>query len=616
MTRHYFHGLIALGLSCLCLPVWAQWTSQSIPLQPGWNAVYLEVQPEPNDCETLFKGVPVESVWGWNDRFSAVQFIQDPNELLPGQPNWLTYLPADHAARETRNLFTLRGGHAYLIKLRTGAGAVTWNVTGQPVVRSIDWLADSFNLVGFSVAANNGPSFQSFFSNSSAHAGKPAYQLNASGQWELIANPAQTLVRSGTAYWVYCQAPSTYTGPVQLTLEQRDGLSYGRLLTEQTIRIKNTSAASATFTVRQVASASPPNADYPVLAGGVPLSYYRLDAAKNQFGWLPFTEALQQAAVAPGQEWLLRLEVNRNSMPDFVPPSNHNGVLYQSLLEISNGAGVRHVLPVSAEGLQNGRRPVARSLQGLAQRNAANGPHPRAGLWIGTAAIDKVNQPSSIPSPASPMATASPFQFRLILHVDDSGKVQLLQKVLQMFKAGTSKTDPDDPTQKIVDQPGRLVLVTDDALIPRFSGATLRDGQPVARRISSPVFAFSKPVPLSGGGSFGVGKLTCEVGIDYDSPLNPFKHRYHPDHDNMDDRFELKVPEGTESFTVKRQLEFEFTTQDPDQLAVAGWGDNQLGGTYRETIVGLHSKTLFASGTFRLTQASRIGVLNDGLPSE
>jgi hypothetical protein len=197
--------------------------------------------------------------------------------------------------------------------------------------------------------------------------------------------------------------------------------------------------------------------------------------------------------------------------------------------------------------------------------------------------------------------------------VDGSGKVVLLQKVLQMFKEGTLKPDPADPALNIIDQPGHFVLVTDDALIARFSGATLRDGQSVARRISSPAFGFTRPVAFSGPGEFGSGKLTCQVSIDYNDRLNPFKHRYHPEHDNLDDRFEQALPEGTESFTVTRQIEIEFTAEDPDRLAIAGWGDNQLGGIFRETVTGLHNKTIYSEGTFRLTQASRIGILNDGL---
>ena len=45
-----------------------QWTTQTISLQPGWNAVFLEIQPEPSESDAVFAGLPVESVWRWNRR--------------------------------------------------------------------------------------------------------------------------------------------------------------------------------------------------------------------------------------------------------------------------------------------------------------------------------------------------------------------------------------------------------------------------------------------------------------------------------------------------------------------------------------------------------------------
>ncbi len=610
-----FSFLLAIMAACWCaLPVRAQWTTQAIPLHAGWNAVYLEVQPAPADCDSVFGALPIESVWAWNQRVSTVQFIQDPSQLLPGQPNWLTYLPPDHPARAARSLFALRGGRAYLVKLKSGAAPVTWNAHGQPVVRPIDWVADSFNLLGFPLATNSSSTFQTFFAGSAAQAGQPVYRLNASGQWALVSNPAGTALSAGEAYWVYCQGSSTYPGPLQVELEQRAGLLYGRILTEQTLRIKNTSAANVSVTIRTLPSESPPTTADPLLGGDVPLAYFRVNPALGQFGWVPLTGPVQQTAMAPGQEWVLRLEARRSAMADFVPPPVHHGVLYQSLLEITGGGGARYLVPVSAEGIKfDASRPGAISLQGSASVQAPAASDPRAGLWVGAATIAKVNQPASISAPDQPTATASPFQFRLILHVDSAGKVQLLQKVIEMFKEGTLKTDPDNPALKVTDQPGRFVLVTDDALISRFSGATLRDGQRVGRRISAPAFGFTNPVPLTGSGGFGSGTLNCQVTLDYEARLNPFKHPYHPDHDNLDDRFEQKLPEGIESFTVTRRIEIQFTAQDPEGLALAGWGDNQLGGIYRETVTGLHSRTLYAEGTFRLTQASRIGLLNDGL---
>ena len=52
-----------LAFLALCFGVCSslgQWATQQITLNPGWNAVYLEVQPEPDDCDAVFAAVPVE----------------------------------------------------------------------------------------------------------------------------------------------------------------------------------------------------------------------------------------------------------------------------------------------------------------------------------------------------------------------------------------------------------------------------------------------------------------------------------------------------------------------------------------------------------------------------
>ncbi|MHC1768186.1 MAG: hypothetical protein AB9869_28595 [Verrucomicrobiia bacterium] len=606
---------LLLGIQCVAFSCTAQWTSQTIPLRPGWNAVFLEVQPEPSDCDTLLAGLPIESVWAWNRRFSSVQFIQDANTLVPGQPDWLTYLPASHEARAAVNLFILQGDRPYLINVAANATPLTWTVRGTPSVRSINWISDSLNLVGFHVNPERPPSFASFFASSSAHAGKPIYRLDASGRWQQVANPAAATMVNGEAFWIQCAGQSDFAGPLGLTLDQRTGLDYGRTLTEQTVRIRNASTVAQTIQVRELASDEPPNREYPALAGGVPLSYFKMNLTNNEYGWIQFPNELSRTNLAPGEEWALRLEVRRADMTEFAPDGHAAGFLYLSLLQVTGSAGARWIVPVTARGLQaylnqGAVRPLA-----LAQANnaALTTPHKRSGLWVGSAVINKVSQPSSIGQPEQPVATASEFQFRLLVHVDANGQARLLQKVLQMWREGTYRPDPGDPTKQIVDEPGRFVLVTDDRLIPQFTGATLRDGQPVGRRMSSAAFGFPTPVVMTGAGDFGTNSVSCSITLGYDDPLNPFKHRYHPDHDNLDERFEQVLPEGKESFTILRDIALEFTAEDPSALSLAGWGDNQLGGNYRETITGIHRSAIHLQGYFRLHHVSRVASLNDGI---
>lgn len=603
--------LAAVTVCCWSGVALAQWTNQTITLRPGWNAVFLEIQPAPADCDTLFAGLPVESVWAWNRRFSSVQYVQDPSSLVPGQPDWLCYAPPGSTNRAVNNLFVLRGDRAYLIKLANNSSPVAWTIRGRASVRGIDWLSDSLNLVGFHIDPASPPTFQSYFAPSAGQAGQPIYRLSADGAWVRVS-PSTDRLNPGEACWIQCVGHSTYAGPISIAFEQGRGVDYGRVLTEQTLTVQNNTASARTVTIVQLPSGAPTGTGYPALAGEVPLSYWRSVFPTN-FGFVPFPARLTNTIPAGGQ-WALRLAVRRTDMKPFTLPTGFSDALYQSLLQVTDGGGSRWVVPVTAAGLQSYNQAKLRRKSGAYPKDSTPAPpNPRAGLWVGSAVINQVNQPANPTNGAIPLATATEFQLRLLLHVDDGGQVRLLRKVLQMWKDG-SYTNNANGVQ-VVDQPGRYVLVTDDKLIPNFSGSALRDGQRVARRFSSTTFAFPDPIGMTGAGDFGGsnGVFACTTTLDYDDALNPFKHRYHPDHDNLDDRFAQKLPEGVESFTVTRQIQLQFTVTDPDGLTMAGWGDNQLGGIYRETLSGLHNSTLYVQGTFRLQQASRVGVLNDGL---
>lgn len=597
-------GLAVLAFLSAVFSASAQWTTQTIPLKPGWNAVYLELDPEPAECDSQFAGLPVESVWAWNRKFTSVQFIQDPDKLVPGQAEWLTWLPATHAAETLGNLFLLRGAQPYLIKVQDGAAAFNWVVTGRPRLPSIDWLSDSFNFVGFSVSAVAPPTFQSFFGGSTNQAGKPVYRLNANGSWDPIVNLLGTSLKNAESFWVRSDGRSTFSGPVLIDIPGGTDLTFGWQNTEATLRLKNVSAVPRTVTLK-VQNSIPAPSGWPTVAGAIPFSYYSQDLP----GWTPLPAAgLSSPILAPGGEWLVRLEVRRRDMVPFAGTSSAVGALYQSVLEVSDGNGFRQQIGVTAEGPNaKGSRPVP------ALRLADAQDSVRAGLWVGNVILQNVSQPSKATNPDVPTPVSNPLQFRILVHVDAAGKAKLVQKVLLMWKPGTFKPDSQDPTQQVIDQPGRFVLVTDDSLIPNWSGVTLRDGDPVPRRVSTVAYALKTPLAFTGSGEFGANTLTTTLTLDYDDRLNPFKHKFHPDHDNLTERFDQKLPEGQESFNVTRQISLAFSSTDPEGLRLAGWGDTQIGGTYTETMTGVHRRPIYLKGVFRLNRVSRVSVLNDGL---
>jgi hypothetical protein len=113
-------------------------------------------------------------------------------------------------------------------------------------------------------------------------------------------------------------------------------------------------------------------------------------------------------------------------------------------------------------------------------------------------------------------------------------------------------------------------------------------------------------------GGFGIGNTArATLVLEPDAATNPFKHKYHPDHDNLDATF---ANFKAEAYRITRQVELQFTAQPPSALESASaaieYGYSVLGGVYRETVSGLHRSNIVTSGTFRLTRVNNSPVLN------
>jgi hypothetical protein len=548
------------------------------------------VDPSPKECDALLAGLPLESVWDYNRSVDSAQFVQDPSTLLPGAAGWLTWFPPNHPMAGQGNLFILRDGRPYLLK-STNAQPVTWTVTGRPSLRRTSWRAGAVNLVGFHVGAS-GPSFQTLFAGQAGLLGQPVYSLDVVGTWRAFTDLSTARPKTGEAYWVRCKTPAQATGTILVEAGSSQGLVFSASGTEASIRIRNVSATARQVSVRLLPSAVPPTGQAP-LAGPVPLDYWRANYASTNLAWEPLSAPLSFAGLGAGQEWNIRLGVRRAALPPAAPGSK-----YQSVLEVTDDLGTRWLIPVTAD-------PSGATGPDAAFQAASSGESPRAGLWIGDAVLNAVSQPAHLGDPTTPRTAGGNLSFRIIVHVDGTGTARLLQQVFMIRKPPVLVPDPDDPFVNRIDQPARTVAVTDETLIPGIIGTSGL----VGRRISSPAFAFSEPLMLSGG-AFGSGALQGTFTLDYDHPLNPFKHLFHPDHNNLDERFEQKLPEGEEAFTVTRSLSLEFSSTDPLGVNPPGWGTTELGGVYRETISGLHRHAIHASGNFRLVRVLSVAALN------
>ena len=581
-VRRSISGLsVVLGL-LLVAPAFAVDLEQVIVLQPGWNAVFLEVEPQPTAPDSVFQGLPVASVWRWNPEGNRVDFLQDPAEGLVSQPGFLGYFPPHRPESILTNVYAIEANTAYLINLE-GTVPVTWTLRGRPSLEPTPWIADSFNLRGFHVNGSAAPAFGDYFEASTAHAGQPVYRLTAAGVWGLVTAQYSTPIRSGEAYWVYCEGPSDYRGPIEIDTEDGDAVEFGGGLNTARIFLKNRSTVPAVVSIRYL-SGNP----------RVPLQYKNVDPVSAEMSWPDIPGALQ-----------VGVEGESEAFVDFAVRRSDFEGRRESILELVDSLGTRRRVFVGAStAFEAPPASEAKSRRfGLSATKATT--NPLGGLWVGEVTVNAVSESQVGSLEAVP--TGSSLNFRVLIHVDSIGQANLLKDVIQLFEEGTLAPDPDDPSVLVEDVPGRYVLITDESLIPNYTGANLRDGTPVGVRVSTAAYDFPEDsVELTG--SFGTGRLSATLTLEPESPTNPFRHKYHPDHDNLDLQF---VGFLEEAFTVIRDMEFEFTSEDPEGKNLRpGWGDTEVGGIFRETISGLHKNDIAVEGIFRLRRVSYTPVLN------
>lgn len=558
--------------------------TQTFVLQPGWNAIYLEVRPEPNDTETVFGGLPLASAWAWNPEYPRPEFIEDPTEELIQSPAWQGYFPRPRPESVLTNLFAVQSNRAYLLKIE-GEQPVTWTVRGKPEIRDTRWVPDSFNLVGFPVDPAIPPTFTTFLAPSPAHAGQPVFRL-VDGSWQQV-NPAATSIRSGEAYWVYCKGPSNYSGPIHVSLDTGSELAFGGALGRAQVRIRNLAAVPASIRLSQVPGPAP-----------LPLRIFRFDPDTAQISW-PTLPTQHIENVGERGELLVELAPKRSAFTTDTA---------DLILEVSNGFGFKRSIAISAKtAFAPPEFELRRAREaGLTERAIAATPvNKYAGLWVGTVRVREVSQSQTGSLATTPVKDE--FGLRVIVHVDGSGTVRLLKEVIQLWIEGTRVPDPETPGFFVVDEPGHFVLVTKESLISTFDGATLRDGEPVGLRVSTIAYDFPQEfVPMAGSFTPG-GTISVGLVIDSESPTNPFLHRYHPDHDNLDLRF---AAFREEAYPVSRTLSFEFTSTDPLGLDRPGYSESEISGIYRETLSGLHRNDIAVEGYFNMRRVSGRPFLN------
>jgi hypothetical protein len=548
-------------LAGAALPARAQWITQSVALKTGWNAVYLHVDPSYATIDQLIGAaapviLPIDEVWRWNPAQSDSQFVASPQKPTDSPTQWASWKASDSGASEMNRFIA---NSAYLVHCTADT---TLSLKGKPVMPSYKWSTSGLNFFGFPTVTTTPPSFDTFFSPVPAIQQGEIYRypggvLGAGNPLRVFALRSTPVTR-GQAYWIRAgEVYNRYFGPFDVTAAN-SGAAYGTSLSSVSFRVRNLTASALTVSLTLRTSEAPPTGQ-PAIAGLPPImvrgnvnpstltySYTRL--AVNT----PKTLTLAPAGQL-GAEGDIVLGLDRSAM------GGTAGDQFAGVLQFTDSLGqIRTDMAVSATTASS------------------------AGLWVGTASVTGVGQylvnyqkdtgnnlikddkgkyvVSNIITNLTPVP--SPFPLRLIIHNPGSGAATLFQRIFYGFDGGTNN----------------IVANREETL-----AAGLLDK---ARRISASHLPFTADNagwvfdgPLSPGRT-----VTARLTNDFnDHASNPFLHTYHPDHDNLDATFKNELPQGSESYSIIREitLVMQPPTDDFNSLVNAGL---DFSGTYVETI--------------------------------
>jgi hypothetical protein len=599
--------LLALaGLAAGALVAQAQWVTQSFALKAGWNAVYLHVDVSHTDLETLVAADlanPILEVWRWVPAASTAQFVQSPQVPVESTP-WASW---KRAASADSLLQRLVGNSAYLVRVGTNVTTYNWLLKGRPLVPAYEWTTTGLNFLGFPTLAATAPTFESFLAQC------PDLQRNAEifyyGGGELgSGNPAQLYalrtarVNRGQAYWIRSGAYyNRYFAPFELQASAAT-LQFGTNRSAGTLRLRNLTAHSLTVSVQLMASETPPTGQT-AIAGTPPLLVRgAYDVTNNTYACTGLPVGTPRswtlaAAGLTGSETEVVLGLNRGAI------TNAPGACLAGVLRCTDSLGFAQIdVPVSAyagdlAGLWVGAASVSQVGQYL--KTYARGAVAPILVTNGTEVVTNdlvfTNNGAYVVTGLNTNLGAVPasYPLRLIVHSPGAaGPAVLLQRVFCGYDRTTN-----------------AVVTTAESVLDPTALAS-------ARRISAvhlPWTAANTPWPFDANlGSAAC--LTATVTDSYrDRASNPFVHGYHPDHNNLDSSFAYELPQGSESYTLERQITLQLAPPGADFDSLTG-ATRTLTGAYVESIrlLGLarsggavDSRTFRVAGSFALNRISQ-----------
>ena len=551
----------------------APYTTQSLSLVQGWNAVYVEVAPDAT-ADDLFADWPVDHV-GLYDPVSFLvtrQFGADwDSEGLTGSSMalWKRGFPEASSlsrvpAGSVLVTYCTNESHSVTIRGVPAAPRTTWHVSGTNAV---------YNFFGFSTTQQT--DISAYLEGSPCEGVKSRAYYRIVGD-NLDAGPDPLEVRTwnskvsdGDVLLLPSDDLSDWSGV--LFVSPMNGIDFGQNGVKATLTVRNDGKSPRTVSVTLEQAV---NAAELQLSGTLPLCLHVRDAdvARTNAAWsaaLSGYGPVTKKELAPDETWRLEFGLDRTAFSSLV-----KGLSFGALLRITED-GDSHAKVVV---------PLAGETSGVVVPDAAL----PVGLWVADVQFDHVLAPGSTVG----TETGGAAKLRLPIHIDANGKVRLLQRVV------TAGEIAADGTYTYRLYAGSAVVPTTATMVTRISAVCLPTETPVieAAGESDSVIAFSFTVAADGATSI-------------------LRHPLHPQHDGLRWDFSTPAPSGDdfqnykgdvkpETFSVGNRIEMSFGLNGGE----AAWNpEDTKSGTCRWTFSGLMRQgNIVLSGPMTVKRVSSV----------
>ena len=495
--KHLNHHLnLGLNLGLLLLPATAfamPHIRETMTLEKGWNAIYLESTPTNAMCAEFFDGAPVERVASYySDAYSATsQFASDGTEIAQKPLSYYVWLPGDEVAS---TMTALSGGRVYMIY---ATNAWSKPFLGVPTAPQQTWRATSgdtgfMNLAGVSAETNVTVTTKTYFGEgpfgtASGAAYKIAGTKTSAPTFLSLGLASSSKVYGGKAYALTATKDGDWPGVIGV---QGSAVYFGVGANYASIRVQNCGTTNHTFrfTVVHSDDSAATGEVLPPISRSLP----RVDAFSAQQYPNVAESAAWTVTLGPDEETDQVFSLDRSKLVD--------GKEYGAILVIEDmGASKMRV-----------RVPIT-----VAESESAETVKFPVGLWSGYIQMETV---SRLDDPL-PVKAGGTLKMNVMMHVAANGTVKLLQRVA----AG-------------VDTNGTPRLFRELESVP--------PSVENARRYSTVMMSIDTPVVAAADGSAFGTNMVFSWTIGERAADNPFRHAWHPDHDGKKADYSGPTPSG------------------------------------------------------------------------